>query len=390
MRKLLVALAMVVVPVLGWSSAAQIPEELRIAEFGASGSIIQNTSARGYTLGWGVTVPTAATNWVPGAVFIHTDGGTNTCMYVNNGTRGASVFERVQAGSLNVQSGESLTLDDGVALNLGTGDDVVVSYDATSDVVTIAPKGAFVTSEGVPERYQLKWTAGEDGTPGVKGDVVVGSYGPSGSASVAVDVNAAAITDPAFALTGTNAASAGSTIYTEGGITLKTAGASVDSTILYPHPRAGASGWNSSTWGTDEQVRYECTISTLSDTADMVIWTGLKLTFTDAHATDANQIFARYESDINSSEWQIMYSNAGTDTTVDSNVVIADSTRYHIVFEIDSSNEADVYINGTSTGSSLSLTSAAVDLVPFIGVRSRVATAKGIRVHNAAISREMN
>lgn len=50
----------------------------------ATGEIVANPVGR--FIGYGTTVPSAVAGWHPGAIFIHTDGGAGTNLYVNNGS----------------------------------------------------------------------------------------------------------------------------------------------------------------------------------------------------------------------------------------------------------------------------------------------------------------
>lgn len=224
------------------------------------------------------------------------------------------------------------------------------------------------------ERYNLRWTAGQRGKPGLNADI--------NSATEAVRE----IADPDFELLGTNATSGSATFFAEGGITLTTAGASADQVILLPHLDANQSAWTQVTWGTDKQTVWECDISTAASIADCIIWAGLKLTNTPTVATDNDQVFIRYEAGVNDGEFQVISSIGGTDTTTDSGVVVAVSTRYRLRIAIGADRTARIYINGALIYTTAALTDA-TDLKPYIGVQSSAVAAKSIRVYGQAISR---
>lgn len=72
--------------------------ELRDAHFPATGKAfnVPNSSGDAWLIGWGPTVPSdTATNWAIGAIFVHTDGGDDTALYVNEGTAGSADFNAI-------------------------------------------------------------------------------------------------------------------------------------------------------------------------------------------------------------------------------------------------------------------------------------------------------
>lgn len=241
---------------------------------------------------------------------------------------------------------------------------------------------------GLSDRLELKWVAGQRGKPGINADIQ----------NVAESVRM--IADPDFQVAGTNAASSGTAYAATGGITLTTAGADGDAVILQPHTNASQSPWGQFTWGTSKSVEWECEIATGASIASTVIWAGLKLTQTGAVATDDDQVYLRYQNGVTSGNWVVVSSIANTDTQTDSGITVAVSTRYRIKIRIDSTRKAFVYMSvGTSpTGTDeriadwkLLYTTAAltsVSLIPYIGVSaSGAAAAKSITVYGEAISK---
>lgn len=227
----------------------------------------------------------------------------------------------------------------------------------------------------IPKRLELLWIAGQRGKPGLNADI--------NSTTEAVRE----IADPDFEVLGTNMASALSTFNAEGGITLTTAGADADQAILLPHLDANQTAWTKYTWGTDREVWWECLFDTGASIANAIIWAGLKLTNTQVVATDANQVFVRYEDDENSGKFQVIESIAGTDTTTSTDLAVAASTQYHIAIKINEDRKAEVYINGQLYRKTGVLTDA-IDLIPYIGVMADgAAAAKAITVHGQYISR---
>ena len=66
------------------------------SDFPSSATIHWSNSLAGYTEAWGVTVPTDATaGYAPGCTFKHTDGGSGTALYVNEGSSTSCDFNLV-------------------------------------------------------------------------------------------------------------------------------------------------------------------------------------------------------------------------------------------------------------------------------------------------------
>ena len=225
-----------------------------------------------------------------------------------------------------------------------------------------------------PTRFELEWTAGQRGKPGLNADI--------NSATEATRE----IADPDFEILGTNADSTCTTFYAEGGVSLTTKTTSGDQVILLPHLDADQSAWTQVTWGTDKETVWECDISTGSAITTAIVWAGLKLTNTPTAATDNDQVFLRYEAGVSSGAWVLWYSIGGTDTSIVLPLTVAVSTRYHIKIAIGSDRTAKVYVNGVLYGTTTALTDA-TDLIPYIGVQTATAGARTVVVHHEAISR---
>lgn len=228
----------------------------------------------------------------------------------------------------------------------------------------------------IPSRFELLWRAGQRGKPGVNGDIL--------SATEATRM----IADPDFELLGTNAVSGSSAFAAEGGITLTTAGADGDQVILVPHLDANQSAWTQVTWGTDRQVVWQTRIKTGANITNAVIWAGLKETNTSVTATDDDQVFFRYEDDVNSGNWQAVSSIGGTDDAADAGVAVAVSTDYELIIAIGSDRTARMFINGALVETTGALTDA-TDLIPYIGVEADgAAAAKALTIRGQYISRD--
>ena len=228
-----------------------------------------------------------------------------------------------------------------------------------------------------------------------------------------------------FEVLGTNMTSALCTFATtSAGINMTTAGADQDQGILAPHlDNAGTgetdsqSAWTGVQWGTENSVEWECSVM-LPALDNQKVWAGLKLTNDQLIATDANQVFFKYQTDATNSEvfddysyWHLVHSIGGTDYISQIPVTVAANTPYHLKIAIDSDRKATCFINGvqyniTSTSGSTGGTavtavqpgvaaskSAAltddVDFIPYIGIEAGAAAAEVLNVHYTAISRNV-
>ena len=105
-------------------------------------------------------------------------------------------------------------------------------------------------------------------------------------------------------------------------------------------------------------------------------------------ATDNDQVFFRYEDDVNSGKWQAVSSVGGTDTATDTAIAAAVNTemRFHVL--IGSDRRAQMWMNNTRIKTTGALTDA-TDLIPYIGVAADgAAAAKHIIAFGQAISRK--
>lgn len=192
-----------------------------------------------------------------------------------------------------------------------------------------------------------------------------------------------------FELLGTNASSAASLLYAEGGVEITTATSANDQMIIAPHLNSNQTAWTVTTWGTDQQTRWECAISTAASIASVRIWAGLKLTNTSVIATDNEQAFFVFDTgaSANATKWHTVYSVAGADTEAAVGDAVAASTKYHLCIDIDSSRVARFYLDGNLVTKSSALANA-TDLIPYIGVQTLTTAAKAIRVFHQGISRK--
>lgn len=238
-------------------------------------------------------------------------------------------------------------------------------------------RGRVTGKVGISKRYELEYTPGVYGIPSALSDTT--------SSTEATNITC----DRNFILTGTNAVTDDVLINAEGGITMSTRGADGDATILTPHTLTSISAWNTVTWGTDKEVEWECWIRTGSNITNAIIWAGLKKTSTPVVITDTDQVFFRYEDDVNSALWEAVSSIGGTDSQDDAAVAaVATSTQYHLKITIDDGRIARMYINDVLVKTTGQLDDT-VDFKPYIGVEADGASdVKTLDVYGQAISRK--
>jgi hypothetical protein len=219
-----------------------------------------------------------------------------------------------------------------------------------------------------------------------------------------------------FEVLGTNMTTALATFdTTRAGLTITTAGADEDQAIIAPHLDATQTGWASVLWGTENQVEWECSIST-NAIDNQKVWAGLKLTNDQLIATDADQIYFKFQTDATNSEafddytlLHLVHSIGGTDYISALPITVAANTTYHLKIEIDSNRTATIFVDGvqynvTTTSGSTGGTAVTalglkanpvrtaaltndVSFIPYIGIEAGAAAAEGLDVHYQGISR---
>lgn len=114
-------------------SAHNLPDKARAAKFPTPSAVpvkVINVPA-GAALAYGTTVPVDTTaGYVPGAIFLHTDGAAKTMVYVNNGSAASSLFAAV---------GDLTTL---AATTNGNGAALVGIEDALAVITATTVEGA--------------------------------------------------------------------------------------------------------------------------------------------------------------------------------------------------------------------------------------------------------
>jgi len=212
---------------------------------------------------------------------------------------------------------------------------------------------------------------------------------------------------------GTNMTTALCTFATTGaGVLVTTATADQDQGILLPHLDTAATAWAGTLWGTENSVHFETSLQ-IPALDNQKVWTGLKLTNDQLVATDANQMFFKYQTDATNSEaftdftkWHFVHSIGGTDYISQLPITVATNTPYHFKIEVDSDRKAAIFVNGVqynvtttagSTGGTAVTTGTTktaaltdnIDLIPYVGIEAGAAAAEAVNVHYVACSRNV-
>lgn len=209
------------------------------------------------------------------------------------------------------------------------------------------------------------------------------------------------------------------------GVTLTTAANDNDSAFIRPHLDTAQSAWAlAGMWDSQNEVEWECCITTSASIATQVIGAGLKMATTAiGHATgtclsttDTDQAYFLYTSAADNAaslaavttpaNWHFVFSAGGTDYITDLDIAVAVSTQYHLKITIDSSRFVRAYINGTQVGLAATAVAAGTkassptaasaealvtnkSLVPFVGLQNLTTTATVLKVHYVAANRKI-
>jgi len=219
------------------------------------------------------------------------------------------------------------------------------------------------------------------------------------------------IANPDFELVGTNAVTGDATFSsTRAGIVLTTNGTDEDQVVIAPHLDSNQSAWTNIKFGTENQVEWECAISTSATITDYTFFAGLKLSLDPLYTTDDDQayfLFCTEDTDgtlTTNANLHFVYSNNDTDYVTDLGIAVAASTIYRLRIEIDSSRQVSVFVNDVQYGLVTSATVGGAtqteaaqkslaladnhDLIPYIGVEQKAGSkTSDLTVHYQKISR---
>lgn len=227
---------------------------------------------------------------------------------------------------------------------------------------------------------------------------------------------AASIANRDFEVLGTSMTTALVTFdTTRAGLTITTAGSDEDQAIIAPHLDADMSAWAKYLWGTENQVEWECSIST-NVIDNMKIWAGLKLTNDQLISADNDKAYFKFTTDADNGEalddftlLHFIHSIGGTDYISALPITVAANTEYHLQIKIDSARRATIFVNGvqynvtTTSGSTAGTAVTAkqdgqivqktaaltddVSFIPYIGIEAGDGNAAALDVHYQGVSR---
>lgn len=171
--------------------------------------------------------------------------------------------------------------------------------------------------------------------------------------SIEAGVTALANANPNLMLAGTNAANAGATFATTGGITLTTAATAADQMILAPHTGTNISAWAAAAWNSAKRILLETLLTPGASIANSLFWAGFKLTNPGPFAlgTDDDQIIVWYDAAVDA-YLHYTYSIAGTDYTgvltypSGTPIQVVASTPYALEIGVDEARQPYVIVNG--------------------------------------------
>lgn len=245
-------------------------------------------------------------------------------------------------------------------------------FDTTFKVLRVRRDSEWVIMPSVPgsqpTRAELYWQAGKQGKPGINADIQ--------NAAEAVRM----IADTEMELQGTGVTSASSALLATGGVSILNQAGANNQAIIAGHTDASQTGWGTWVYLSNKEIRWGCSFVTGSDIGNTVYWAGLKKTATSVVATDADQLFFRYENGVAAGVWQAVSSIANVDDALATSGAVATATKYTLEIAIDSDRIGRMFINNTLVKTTSALTSF-VALKPYIGVE---ATA-GVIVRNLGV-----
>ena len=205
------------------------------------------------------------------------------------------------------------------------------------------------------------------------------------------------------------------------GIVLTTAATDGDQAIVLPHLDNNQTAWSSTTWGTENQVEWECMIRTSGTITNQKIWAGLKLTMDQLPESDINQAYFYYATDATNGQdladfTKLYFINSvgGTDYLTNTGITVAADTNYHLKIKFDSDRKVSIFVNGvqygvSTTAQGTALAGAAqatgtvvsdatqksaamtddISFIPYIGIETGTTSLAALNVGYVSMSRLM-
>ena len=199
---------------------------------------------------------------------------------------------------------------------------------------------------------------------------------------------------------------------TYSGLVMETDGTDNDSICICPHTDSGQTAMNGMKIKTEDEMVFECAITTDSSIANYSFWAGMKKSRVPDYATDADQAYFLYCSDddhgalTTNANLHFIYSVSGTDYITNLGITVGTDTTYRFKISIDTDRKIAVFVNGVQYGLTSSTTAGGVTeststtlsaaltggvaFFPFIGVQQHAgSTTSKLRVHYEKISRKL-
>jgi hypothetical protein len=292
-----------------------------------------------------------------------------------------TTFLKSRSGS-SIFPGTSFTaIPNNDQLYFGSNGEIDFHFDSTRQIMDLAPDGNQIQVGGLnmaKDRIHLQERFTQ------KPNLTADATSSTGTTAAPANKN--------FEIAGTNAASTDTALDSGGGVAVSTHGSSADYTCIGAHTTSGLSAFKTLLWEADNQPVMRTAVRAGANITAVTIWAGLKLSNTDVKATDADQVYFRYQDTVNSGKWEFVYSIGGTLTSIDCSVLlgaaatVAVSTDYALAIIVDSTRTARGYINGILVATSGILT-AGTALLPFIGIKSGASAVKTFKVRHLEMVR---
>jgi hypothetical protein len=281
--------------------------------------------------------------------------GTETNWTSTASTQDSYMAFSTRDGSASSQPTERVRITSAGNVGIGTTTPTE-KLDVTGNVhVSGTITASSVVDEGVGNRYELSDYFEQK--PGIAGDMA--------NEDEAIRM----IANRNFLVEGEGATSALVTFDTaRAGILLTTDTTDGDEMVIMPHDNSNQTAWYGVKWGTENQVQWECTVTTNSvaatakDTVRYVLGLGGSTFLPEEHnhSQYTDQVLFYYDSDRGSTDmlqyqttsttWHCVYSSNGTDYVTNLGLLVEEDTTYKFKIIIDGNRQPSVYINDTQYG----------------------------------------
>ena len=219
-----------------------------------------------------------------------------------------------------------------------------------------------------PNRYYLEDYFEQ--RPGIEANLVPAGADDGNDGATESELKIFISTNRNFVVTGTNATSSSITFSsTRAGINLTTGTTADNQVLLSPHTLSNQSAWNNITFGTENEVEWECAVS-FDNITNVCYWAGLMNTSnTPIITTNTDKAFFFFDSGTiagsgtsmtTSASLHFCYSVAGIDYVTDLGITVEADIIYRLRISIDNNRKISVFVNETQYG--LTTTSSSTGL----------------------------